>query len=1058
MTEPVVCPSCGSADVLYSEKRQQFICEDCDHRFVAEQSFVPKRIFLSYGHDKHAALATRLKSDLEGRKHKVWFDLDRLQPGGDWEAYIEQGLNWAAGAGGDGRVVLLMTPHSVRRPRGYCLNEIARALQRLLPVVPIMVVECEPPLSICRIQWLDMQDCVPVEERRERYEAKLERLVEALEQGRIDFEGTQSRLQNVLKPLPFEADIERHLDRFIGREWVFRAIDDWLRNPNPSRVFWLQGDPGVGKTAIAAWLCRNRREIAAFHLCRHGHRQKADPRNVVTSIAYQLSTQLPDHEDRLGALDLEEIVPDSDAGTLLDRLVVQPLSSGFPRPDHPVAILIDGLDEASDGGSNELARFIATEWPSTPDWLRLIVTSRPEPEVTHPLQGLSPYELDASEERNRDDIRRFLRLELVPYGHSTQDTDAAVEVILERSEGVFLYAEWVRAEIAAGRLSLDRLDEFPQGLGEVYAEFFARQFPDARDFALGVRPALEIIAAARAPFTVAELGEMLGWDEYAEDEFLDGVGSLFPADGQGVRPFHRSVMGWLTDRATAGPYFVSVLAGHRRLAEHGWRQYRAGAPALSPYALAHLPHHLIALARWDDLEHLVTDLNFTRTKALRMTVRDLMADMTAGYRSLPSDCAWSLMVEGLAAANHSVYQGTPVAQAESDWAKCTYAELPDDLQELNRASAIGMLAGLASVGYVLEASGVTGQPTQLEPDHSEVLAAAEHNRWVQEKLDQGWRWGQERDAEARTNPYIVPWEELTPQEMLERYGENADRVGPGPMPEATREWDRGLVRAYPYIAQEAGYVLVREQPAIPESTARDPSARGIRLGDAAPGAAEPGGATRPRRSGGAQFGRALDSDGRTADLRSLDLEMSGSSDDEARRELLERLAAAVHVALGGGLAVDSGGMQWASADYDALPEELKEQNRDFVRHIARQLAALGYWLAPAPREQISCALPEQHIEVLAEAEHERWLRLKLEQGYRYGPERDEDMRGNPHMVPWAELPLDEMERRYGADVDRVGRGPMAEDEKRWNRELFTDIPKVFASAGYALVHVRGARS
>jgi len=115
--------------------------------------------------------------------------------------------------------------------------------------------------------------------------------------------------------------------------------------------------------------------------------------------------------------------------------------------------------------------------------------------VTHPLQGLSPYVLDASEERNRDDIRRFLRRELAPYGDSTQHTDSAAELILERGEGVFLYAEWVRAELAAGRLSLDRLEEFPQGLGEVYAEFFARQFPDERDFAAGVRPALEIIAA-----------------------------------------------------------------------------------------------------------------------------------------------------------------------------------------------------------------------------------------------------------------------------------------------------------------------------------------------------------------------------------------------------------------------------------------------------------------------------------------------------------------------------------------------------------------------------------
>src|ERR1700721_2627937 len=73
----------------------------------------------------------------------------------DWEHYIEQGLEWVGGGQPPGRVVLLMTPHSVRRPDGYCLNEIARALGRDLPVIPVMVSDVEPPLSICRLQWLD---------------------------------------------------------------------------------------------------------------------------------------------------------------------------------------------------------------------------------------------------------------------------------------------------------------------------------------------------------------------------------------------------------------------------------------------------------------------------------------------------------------------------------------------------------------------------------------------------------------------------------------------------------------------------------------------------------------------------------------------------------------------------------------------------------------------------------------------------------------------------------------------------------------------------------------
>ncbi len=53
---------------------------------------------------------------------------------------------------------------------GYCLNEVAYALAKGLRIIPVMVVEIEPPLSICRVQWLDMRECIPIHEREELYQ------------------------------------------------------------------------------------------------------------------------------------------------------------------------------------------------------------------------------------------------------------------------------------------------------------------------------------------------------------------------------------------------------------------------------------------------------------------------------------------------------------------------------------------------------------------------------------------------------------------------------------------------------------------------------------------------------------------------------------------------------------------------------------------------------------------------------------------------------------------------------------------------------------------------
>jgi len=47
-----------------------------------------------------------------------------------------------------------------------------------------------------------------------------------------------------------------------GRDWLLNEIDDWLQDEPNSRVFWLVGGPGIGKTAIAAHRCHNRRDAS----------------------------------------------------------------------------------------------------------------------------------------------------------------------------------------------------------------------------------------------------------------------------------------------------------------------------------------------------------------------------------------------------------------------------------------------------------------------------------------------------------------------------------------------------------------------------------------------------------------------------------------------------------------------------------------------------------------------------------------------------------------------------------------------------------------------------
>ncbi|HTY90351.1 MAG TPA: tetratricopeptide repeat protein [Methanocella sp.] len=601
----VKCVKCGSPDVMYSKKRRVYICEDCAQEFTLEEKRPAWRIFISHMPGEPAA--ERLRTDLSAAGYELW---PNPKPTDDPAGSRAQGLDWVAETGRNGRFIVLMSPESIRRPDGHCLGDVALAVQKKLPIIPVMLARCDMPLSICRIQRIDLMDCFPVEDHREKYDKRLKLIVETIEEEGLDYKNVQSRLLHVLEPLPFDVDIQRHLARFTGRQWIFKRVDKWLVDPSASRIFWIIGAPGVGKTAIASWLAFNRPEVAAFHLCRYGDAEKSDPRRAILSIAYQLSTQLADYQERLNGLNLEKIARESNAKTLFDSLIIQPLSGNFPEPGGAIVILIDALDEATRSGKNELAELIASEFGRAPRWLRLVITSRPEPEILHPLQGLTPYILDTADPENEQDIREYLARELKPYTAEKEVPARAIDTIASMSEGIFLYVEWIRQELAQGRLSLGRLDEFPRGLTGVYSQFFTRQYPVMEKYRSKISPALEIVVAALEPLKIQMIGSIFRWDEYEQADFSQEIGALFPIQDEKVQPFHRSVIDWLTDTARASNYFIDARNGHRRLADCGWEEYGRGIGSMADYMLAHLPAHLINDERWDQAVAMLGDLRY----------------------------------------------------------------------------------------------------------------------------------------------------------------------------------------------------------------------------------------------------------------------------------------------------------------------------------------------------------------------------------------------------------------------------------------------------------------
>ena len=165
---------------------------------------------------------------------------------------------------------------------------------------------------------------------------------------------------------------------------------------------------------------------------------------------------------------------------------------------------------------------------------------------------------------------------------------------------------------------------------------------------------------------------------------------------------------------------------------------------------------------------------------------------------------------------------------------------------------------------------------------------------------------------------------------------------------------------------------------------------------------------------------------------------------ELEGQLLERLAEEAHNAYRE-LGLDT---PYADLDYSELPEEAKGQNRAVVRDIPNRLAAIGHIMLPARAQEEPSSIPEESLERLARMEHERYVRERLAQGWRYGEERNDRLRTHPALVYWHVEAHRERELYTTDEQARLGPGPLPEDEKEKDRALMRAIPRILARAGY----------
>lgn len=403
--------------------------------------------------------------------------------------------------------------------------------------------------------------------------------------------------------------IAERAENFWGRGWVFQEIDDWLAQDPGDRYFLITGEPGSGKTAIAARLFQfsageaapngyahlHPNSIGAAHFCMAADAASIDPRSFAASLALQLSARSQAYAQALKSVGdkvininvqatsqkLENftgvVIQNLDVSRIsaqdaFNRLVIDPLLAA----QEPFTILVDSLDEALRHSADINIVKLLSNVGSLPGGVRFILTSRVESRVESRFPGAEGTSLSAVEHgrQNHDDIEQLARDRLKAAGLTAADLPG---LIAEKSEGNFQYANFVVKALAAGQMEVSSLDGLPPGLDAIYHESLTRVVDlGGKSWAADYAPTMGVLSVVQERSTVDDLRTFSAQTETATWNCIGDLQQFIESDDAAdprYSLYHHSVTEFFQRRqlrfgnkTAPNNFYLPPAEWHRRMA------------------------------------------------------------------------------------------------------------------------------------------------------------------------------------------------------------------------------------------------------------------------------------------------------------------------------------------------------------------------------------------------------------------------------------------------------------------------------------------------------------
>jgi WD40 repeat protein/tetratricopeptide (TPR) repeat protein len=484
--------------------------------------------------------------------------------------------------------------------------------------------------------------------------------------------------------------IEQKTHGFIGREWVFERVDEWL-TAESDPCFLLVGAPGTGKSAVAGRVVAisNERILAAknpsdarqclayAHFCRARDMPALNPLSFVERLSSRLASMDPEFRATLnkeksrrititGRADAGSVQPGATvAGVLVhvhihnipaqlafDEAVAKPLlAASGKNAQYPITILVDALDESFGIGDQNLAdllHYIVS--PNSPlgDRMRLLITARAQDIRILDRFGSPRLDLIADSPQDGNDLFEYSFHRLNDM--IEPDRSVLAGHIATTAMGNFLYAQYVLDDLTSHpthRRSY-RATILPEDLPAIYREFLHRELaPDRanRDWRDSFRPVLSLLAVGRGDglsltHLVGGANQLLARN-VPTSRVLDALENCAhfiqgPTPDGPFRIYHESFRDFLvTDRE----FRVDPGEAALGLAEHFVNEWGGNwASCDDPHVVEHAIGYLIEATRSADrrdvqtrlsraLAKAVTDPRLIEAKAARFGVDAALTDL-----------------------------------------------------------------------------------------------------------------------------------------------------------------------------------------------------------------------------------------------------------------------------------------------------------------------------------------------------------------------------------------------------------------------------------------------